>query len=1096
MEKLKLTVLKCMKISIIQMIMSCIFVGVSLANDVKGQEVLERRLNLDVANEKIKSILSTIEKNANVKFSYSPQVIKADRKTTFTAQDTPLGEVLNILFSQLDIGYSVSGNNIILKRIENEGKSYQDMSTFLGLKTDETVTMQSVAFIVTGSVVDERNQPLVGANVELSGTTKGTITDDKGTYKLELNEADKKGNLVFSYVGYEKQTVAIAGQNVINIMLKEAVLMKEVVVVGYGSVRKRDLTGAVVSVSSEEIKNLPETNIASRLQGRVAGLTITNSDTRPGESPNILIRGKNSITASRNPLIILDGIPYEGGLNTINPSDISTMNVLKDASSTAIYGSRGSNGVIIVTTKKGKSGKPTISYTGNYGINSILKKIDMLNADQYLQLRKVLGVLQPSEQANYNSGNITDWQTEATQKAMQKDHALGISGGGDKYNYYLGLGLLGQEGIVKGSEYGRSSFRFNGTYKVTNWLEIGTTNQMVWENWGTQGDVNITDALIMSPLSTPYNPDGTTTLFPLPNDRFFTNPLDILNTLDKRDKNTFLNNIYAEVKFPFLNGLSYKFNYGRTESKESRDIYQKSSTAAGFGVNGNASRNNLTVTNYTTENILNYDQKFGDHHVGFTGLYSFQNLVSDGNIVNGSNFINDNLEQYGIGSARVLTVNTPFSEWSLISQMARLNYDYKGRYFFTFTTRRDGYSGFGANNKFGVFPSLALGWKISDEKFLKEINWLSFLKLRTSYGTNGNQAIPPYGTLTQITGGVDRNYYFNNTALGFAPSSLGNPSLGWEKTTTLNFGVDFSVLNGRITGSIEYYNSKSKDLLLKRLLNSTQGFTSILQNIGQTSNIGTEINIEAIAIQNSNFSWRIGANFFRNKNTIVQLFDKSTDDQLNGWFIGQDIDANYNFIADGIFSTQAQIAASHMPKAKLGDRILRDVNQNGRLDDGDRAIQGRNNPDFTLGLNNTFSYKNFNLAFFIYTVQGVTTNNRVLDPLSYIADRSNFVNVDYWTAANINAQNPRPDYVDFATAFYQDRSFVRLKNITLSYQFDSKWVKKAGISNLGIYLTGNNLWTSTKWTGFDPESPAPSRIETAPVYPSFRTILVGLNLTF
>jgi len=1096
MKKLKLTVLNCMKISIIQMIMSCIFVGVSLANDAKGQEVLERRLNLDVANEKIKSILGTIEKNANVKFSYSPQVIKANRKTTFTAQDTPLGEVLNRLLYQLDIGYSVSGNNIILTRIENESRSYQETDTVPRLKPDEAATTQAAAFTVTGTVVDEKKQPLVGANVELSGTTKGTITDDKGRYKLELKEADKNGNLVFSFVGYEMQTVAITGKNVINIMLKEAGSLKEVVVVGYGSVKKSDLTGAVASVSSEEIKNLPETNLASRLQGRVAGLTITNSDTRPGESPNILIRGKNSITASRNPLIILDGIPYEGGLNMINPSDIATMNVLKDASSTAIYGSRGSNGVIIVTTKKGKSGKPTISYTGNYGINSILKKIDLLDADQYLQLRKVIGILQPSEQANYNSGNITDWQKEATQKAIQKDHALGISGGGDKYNYYLGLGHLDQEGIVKGSEYGRSSLRFNGTYKVTNWLEIGTTNQMVREDWGTQGDVNITDALIMSPLSTPYNPDGTTTLFPLPNDKIFTNPLDILNTLDKRVKSTLVNNIYAEVKFPFLKGLSYKFNYGRTESKESRDIYQKSSTAAGFGVNGNASRNDLTVINYTAENILNFDRRFGDHHVEFTGLYSFQNLVSDGNIVNGSNFINDNLEQYGIGSAKVLSVITPFSEWSLISQMARLNYDYKGKYFLTYTTRRDGYSGFGANNKFGVFPSLAVSWKISDENFLKDINWLSFLKLRTSYGTNGNQAIPPYGTLTQITGGVDRNYYFNNTALGFAPLSLGNPSLGWEKTTTLNFGVDFSVFKGRITGSLEFYNSKSKDLLLKRLLNSTQGFTSILQNIGQTSNIGTEINIEGIAIQKSDFSWRVGANFFRNKNTIVQLFDKSTDDQQNGWFIGQNIDANYNYVADGVFSTQAQIAASHMPTAKLGDRILRDVNKNGRLDDGDRTIQGKNNPDFTLGVNNTFSYKNVNLAFFLYTVQGITTNNRVLDPVSYIADRTNYVNVDYWTASNINAQNPRPDYYNFATSYYQDRSFVRLKNVTLSYQFDSKWIKKSGISNLGVYLTGNNLWTSTKWTGFDPESPAPSRFETAPVNPSFRTILVGVNLTF
>ncbi|MDN5212760.1 TonB-dependent receptor [Fulvivirgaceae bacterium BMA12] len=1076
-----------MKLSVyvfIAQVLALNFLFAAETNGQKSKSVRETVISVNIKNSTLKNIFNQLEAISDYHFNYEQVDIRTNKRIDLNYENASFYDVLVSLSKAYKVRFKRFNDVIqVVKLPESSIKNN------LVLITDNIE--------ITGRVTDELGRGLPGATVLEKGTVNGATTDVEGNYKLSVSD---NATITVSYVGYETVEVSVDGRSVINVQLQiDASQLEEIVVVGYGTVKKSDLTGAVSSVSSEEIKNLPDPNVMNQIQGRVAGLTISNSDFRAGEGPNILIRGKNSITASNDPLIILDGLPYDGSIATINPNDIETINVLKDASSTAIYGSRGSNGVVLITTKLGSSGKPTINYSGSVGFNSILKKIDVLDADQYLELRNHAGTLHPSEQANYDNNRITDWQDLATRRAVQHNHSLGISGGGEKFKYYLGLGHLDQEGIVLGDEYARTSFRFNGTYEINDWLKIGTTNQMTSEDFGDQSDIRMSFVIMGSPLGTPFDEDGSYSFNLVPEESFIRNPLGDLETTDDRIRRKLVNNLFAEVQLPFIEGLSYKFNFGRSEEREARDRYNGIETTTGFDTGGFASRFNGTIINTTIENIINFDREFGDHHIGFTGLYSSQEYSNDQTLVSSTTFVNDNLAQFGVGTGASILASSPFSEWTIISQMARINYDYQGKYFFTYTVRRDGYSGFGTSEKYGVFPSVALGWTLSDEGFLQNNQWINFLKLRASYGVNGNQAVDPFQTLTSINpdNGLDVfTYHFDGPANGFAPTILGNPALGWEQTKTFNFGLDYTLMEGKLSGSLEYYSSRSDGLLLNRLLNSTQGFTSILQNVGETSNKGVEISINGTPIEKGDFSWNIGVNFFKNTNKIVQLFDRETDDVLNGWFIGEDIDANFNFVADGIFNTQAEIDASHMPDAILGDRRFKDINGNGILDSGDRQIQGSVSPDYTLGLNNTLAYKGLTLSMFWYTVQGVLINNAVLDPISYLPGRSNIADVNYWNSDNSNATSPRVDYGVADTEYFEDRSFIRLRNITLGYNFDQDLASKVGLSSLGVYVTGNNLITITDWSGFDPESEGTSRVDDREIYPSFRSIIVGLNVGF
>ncbi|WP_430973762.1 TonB-dependent receptor [Sunxiuqinia rutila] len=1035
----------------------------------------ETTISLNYKSTSLREILTKIEDETEFYFLYSSAMIDVDRKVNVEVEKKSIPEVLNVVFKDLGIRYDIKGRQVLLF-----ADDFQNNHNF--------GSQQSIS--IQGKITDSSGQMLPGVAVVVKGTTIGIVTDFDGVYKLSNVPAD--ATLVFSFVGMKTQEIAVNGKAQIDVtMVEDAIGIDEVVAIGYGTMKKSDLTGSVVSVSSEELKDLPNANVLDQVQGRLAGVSIVNTSAAPGANPEILIRGINSITASNNPLIILDGIPYSGSISSINPGDIESFNVLKDASSTAIYGSRGANGVIIITTKKGQTGAPEITYDGKFSVSNVVDFIDVMDAHQYKKFKDDIGMsISGTELENYENANFVNWQELATQTGTQSDHALSIRGGSDKFTYFTSLSRLDQEGVLKGSGFNRTSLRTNGSYFVTDWLEVGTQIQITSEDWGDDSDANINSAIQISPLGTPYDEDGSFSWYPIPEDPFWTNPLANIEVKDASERRLIQTNLYGVIDFPFIKGLSYRLNYGRSEIRSNYDYYAPSTTLAGVDGGGVAQRNNSKFIDTTIENLLNYKREFGEHKVDVSALYSFQEATSDATNTTGSNFINDELAEYGVGTGTNKGISTSYFETALISQMGRINYAYKGKYSLTYTVRRDGYSGFGANEKWGVFSSGALAWTISEEDFLQDINWIDFLKLRTSYGTSGNQAIAPYGTLTRVS--QWRSYYLDDTAVSFAPTSLGNPELGWESTATFNVAMDYAGLNGRLSGSIEYYKTSSDGLILSRLLNSTQGFSSILQNVAELENRGVEIELNGKIIESGDFKWNADLTFSHNKNKIVKLFDDETDDVGNQWFIGKELNVNWGYAFDGVFNDQAEVDASHMPDAQPGDAIIRDADGDGELTPDDRTFQGSRNPDYIMGLTNTLTYKNFDFSFFIYSVQGASRVNNILDTRGWGAEgRTNIYNFDYWTPQNPDASTPNPLYKNpYGILYINDQSFVRLKNITLGYNLSRSLIDHLGLSNLRVYLGVNNLFTITEWKGYDPETTGGDLDS----YPTSRSIIFGVNV--
>lgn len=1072
-------ILLTMRIAVILMIFGILQVR---ANDANAQKT---RLSLSFDNTELIKVIDNIEKEGDFFFLYNEKLLDTERKVSITEKDQLIGVILDDLFKGVDVKYSIIGRKIILT------------PEFL---TEVSPPQQN---IVAGTVTDKNGEPIAGVSIVVTGTSQGMITDVKGKYSINIPQGAK--SLTFSFIGLETQEISIGTSTQINVTMEEsATALKEVVVIGYGTMKKSDLTGSMGSINLKQIENLPEVNLFNAVQGKIPGLIINNSDYSPGSDPDILIRGINSLSSNNSPLIILDGMPFTGSLTEINPNDIQSIDVLKDASSAAIYGSRGSNGVILITTKSGKKGRPVITYQGSIGIASQARKIPVLNREGYIKLRQDIGKingqtnLDPSallftgELPAFNNGTSIDWQDLISRQALQQDHQLSISGASENLNYYISIGHLDQEGIIKGSDYKRNSLRINGSYDITKWLKFGTNSQLSSEDFGHSAAADVSGAMSMSPLAQAFNADGSLDVYPEHPDDFFANPLDGLNAQKLDIRSRAIVNLYALVEVPFIKGLSYKLNYGNTFELRRTNIYWPSTSFVGIPNNGTADNASNVMTEWTLENILKYNRTFGKHRIDLTGLYSRQKNTVDENLTHGQSFINDNLSFYGIGNGNVLTTTVNNTVWSMESLMGRMNYVYNERYFLTLTVRTDGFSGFGANNKYGTFPSAAIGWTISEEDFLKNKTALSYLKLRASYGLNGNQAIPPYRTLSLISGPYD--YYFNNnTAVGFYPSSLGNSSLSWENTSTLNIGVDFSLFKGRITGNIDGYFRKATDLLLQRKIPTASGFNIIWDNVASTENRGLEIDIKPKIINRPDFTWNADISFALNRNKIVQLLGDNQDDKVNKWFIGHPVNSNYNYVISGVWQTTDDIANSWMPTAKPGDLKLQDVNKDGKITDADRVIQGSSLPDYTLGINNELSYKNFSLSFFIYIVQGGKRNNELLNLTEWLAYRRNCLDVPYWSLDNPSTTYSSPNYQDpYLVDFLESVGFIKLKDITLSYNLDQSLLKKLNIGSLRLYVTGNNLLTITKWRGYDPEN----RTGFLDGYPSQRTVSLGVNVSF
>ncbi|MDQ2667557.1 MAG: TonB-dependent receptor [Gemmatimonadota bacterium] len=959
--------------------------------------------------------------------------------------------------------------------------------------------LQAQQVVVRGTVTaDPAGEPIDGASVVVKGTSVGTLTDAKGAFILR--SATPPVTLVISRLGYARQEVALAGRTTLDVRLvRVATALTEVVVVGYGTQRRSDITGSVTSVSPERLEEKPNSNFVQALEGSMPGVTVTT--TGAGAEPNlsIQVRGRNSISASTQPLIVVDGIPYNGALSDISPADIGSIEVLKDASATAIYGTRGSNGVILVTSKKGIPGKSRFTYDGQASGHSYSNIPDLMDAQQFFDFKCVRirtaptqtceSLLTPTELKNYQAGVNTDWVRLATHKGSQQQHVLSFSGGGEDTRFYIGGNLLRVDGVAINDNYDRKTVRFNLDQKLRPWLSVGTSTNGV----RTQRDglaANFTTAFQSNPLISPYDSAGNQVRVPWPEDPITTNVLENLNAVNENGSKRVFSSNYAQFTFPSITGLSYRVNAGVDLADGDAGTYFGRNTQTGFVVNGKSTVASTRRNDWTVENIARYARTAGRQSFDFTGLLSEASNSLQADTSRGQGYPNDvlafrsNLPLLDVPSLDVV-------ESKLVSQMARVNYSFDERYLATLTTRRDGYSGFGRNNKYGVFPSLALGWNLSNERFFPWKQSVDALKLRLSYGKNGNQAIRPYQTFAQLD---DRSYLTGDvTAPGYNTVTLGNPDLRWETTLSKNIGVDLSLWQERLRVTLDAYSASTSDLLLRRAISSVHGITSVTQNIGKTANKGVELQLNTVNLNRGVFQWRTDFNISANRNRIVDLYGNGTDDLANRWFIGQPIDVNYGYRFDGIFQTTDSIAGSAQPTAKPGYVKVVDMNGDGKIDPLDRTFIGNLQPSYTAGLTNTIKVARFTLSAFFNTVQGVTRDNDLLGTNQTFSDvRRNQPYAIYWTPENpINTYPSNSNFSNpLGVAFYQDASFIRLKDATVSYDLPARFAARFGGESLRIYANGRNLWTRTNWTGLDPE------LNNQRAVPLERVVTGGLTVRF
>jgi TonB-linked SusC/RagA family outer membrane protein len=979
---------------------------------------------------------------------------------------------------------------------------------------------------ITGTVVDPAGDPIIGANiVEKNVTANGSITDVDGRFTLEVSPG---ATLSISYIGYVTQEIAIGNQTQLQIILQEDLLnLEEVVVIGYGTARKKDVTGAVVRADISKLQESPNVSLGQSLQGTVPGLNV-GAVTQAGTDPGITIRGRNSLSGSTSPLIVLDGIIYRGSLVDINPSDIESIDILKDASAAAIYGSQATNGVMLITSKSVPAmTKPIIEYSGSYTLQeSTNQKMRPMNREHFLQFvadrfleesRTGSNLLQPNPSwdvtkhlmdANavngYLNGTETDWWDLGTNDHPYiQMHNLSVRGRSELSNYFMSVGLTDQQNLVINDTYKRYNVRLNLDTRITNWMKVGTQTFFVLSDWsGIKGMGSN-----LPPVCAITDPEtGEYVTYPY---KDLLNPAlsRQQNNLDKR-YNLF-GNFYVDVDIPFVKGLNYRLNFSQNL------ILDKDFNFNPWGSNltGSGNKQNDSQYNWTADHILTYKQTFGKHDINSTLVYGVEKRSWERTNASGSNFANDVLGYNYLGAANAAQQSIASAAWeeSSVYAMLRLSYTYNSRYSFTGTVRRDGFSGFGQNNKFAVFPSAAVAWRLSEENFIRDnVEWLDNLKLRLSYGSNGNRTVSRYQTLAKM--GSREAYLYGDGApaeKGIRITAMANDNLKWETTNSFNVGLEFSVLRGRLSGTLEYYRSNTYDLLYNiniPVLNN--GISSIPTNIGKLANRGQEVTLTGIPVQTKDFNWTVTFNYSLNRNKVVSILgldndgDGKEDDLVSSKiFINHPYGVCYDFEQIGMWQ-MADYQAGVIPEGfSYGSYKVNDLDDDGRYTTAnDRKILGYTDPSYRFSVENVLQYKNWELKAFINSIQG-GKDYYYAQPGSGLANpdniyQSNSFKWDYWTPENPNARYRQIGYFSPALGNsyspYIQRSFVRLQNLTLSYRVPSALLKKAGIHNFKVYATGTNLFTITDWDGWDPETGTGLGGD----YPLLRTYSLGINFDF
>ena len=994
----------------------------------------------------------------------------------------------------------------------------------------------------TGHVADSQG-PLIGATVLEKGTTNGTITDFDGNFSLNVKPG---ATLVISYVGYVSQEVK-AGDNIRVSLKEDGHLVNEVVVIGYGTQRREAVTGSVANIGGEKLNQVAATNAAQALQGRVAGVLMTQTSSKPGEEMQIRIRGQRSLSASNDPLIVLDGIPFMGQLSDINPTDIKSMDILKDASATAIYGSRGANGVIIITTVKGAQGTPAkVSYNGYVSFKKVFHKYPMMDGPTFAKFRQYAGKYQNSLDESDNTN--TDWQDLYYQTGVSHNHDVSIAGGTNGGSYSFGAGYYHDESVVPTEGYDRISIRGNFDQKVGDWFRFGlSTNNSYRKN---QGVNDMYGVLSKSPLASPYDENGNLK-------RYISLPADDQSVVTKetveRDKDVWLNEtkgigtyntLFAELKCPWIEGLSYRINVGLNfrSSKGGNFTGTGVNNKDANAVNGGGISENQT-RNWAVENLLTYDRTFAEkHNLNVVAMYSAEQTVYESTGASVQDIPADYFQYFALDKAvgQVNLNNYNYWKSGLVSWMGRVMYSYDNKYMISAALRSDASSRLAKGHQWHTYPAVSAGWNIAREEFMESTKtWLDNLKLRIGYGETSNQSINPYSTL----GGLAvRNYNFGDTyKAGYYVNALPNPELGWEYSKTWNFGLDFSLFNGRLSGSFEYYTQKTNDILLDVSLPSTSGVSSYVGNIGNTENKGWELTLNGIIIDNKNgWNWEAGINLYQNRNKLTKLtgaLDENGDpvpDKANRWFIGYPIDVIYDYKYIGLWQAGEEEQMKVLePGGNVGmikvahDRAL-DANGNPtrQIGEDDREVMSME-PDLIGGFNTTVGYKGFDLTVIgAFQIGGklISAIHSANGYLNMLTGRRGQLDVDYWTEQNTGAKYPKPGGIQSgdnpkygSTLGYFNAGYLKFRAITLGYNFDNlKAIKDLGISRLRLYATVQNPFVLfspfNNESGLDPETNSFATQNTAvgidgytgkhkmPIVgyntPATRNFIFGLNVTF
>ncbi len=1004
---------------------------------------------------------------------------------------------------------------------------------------------------ITGRVFDPNGLPMPGVNVLEKGTTNGALTDAEGKFSIDVSSG--QAVLSFSFIGFTTLDVAVGNQTAINVTLSEVVTgLDEVVVIGYGTAKKKDLTGSVASITGSVMRDVPSSNITQALQGRVSGVDMEQTSTKPGSQLQIRIRGTRSLNASNDPLVVLDGIPFAGSIGDINPSDIKSVDILKDASATAIYGSRGANGVILVTTNKGLMGqKAQFTYNGYYGVKNIFAQYPMMNGPEFRALRTA-AAMYPIDGADESDEFNTNWQDLFYRTGAVTSHDLGVSGGTQKGSYNFGVGYYKDEAVIPGQNYSRFSMRGTLDQEVGRFFRFGfTTNNNYSINLGN--NLGLYGVLSLSPLANPYNADGTwKRTIKMPLDEQWTYSKDIINNLgdgwiDQTKSYGSYNSIYGEVKIPGVEGLKYRVNLGGNFRMSSTGQY----TGQGvFALNATtpsvATIINTLTTNWAVENLLTYDRIFAEkHQLNIVALYSAEQTMYNKSTVSAKDIPADALQFYNLGrAAGEITINpnadaqgNPYQDYylsGLKSWMGRAMYSYDNRYMLSVTFRSDASSRLAQGHKWHSYPAISAGWNITNESFMKNITLINLLKLRVGYGETSNQSINPYATLGLLN---TRPYNFGTlNSTGFYVSQLPNTGLGWEFSKTWNYGLDFGILKNRLSGTVEYYVTNTKDILLNVNLPSTSGVASYTGNIGATQNKGWEVSLNGVILNNLNgFTWEVGVNLYGNRNKLVALASGQPDDKTNWWFVGHPIDVIYDYEKIGIWQEgDPYLNILEGPGGKPGMikvKYTGDYNADGSptrlINSSDQQIISLE-PKFQGGFNTNLAYKGFDLGIIgAFKSGGILISSLYSSSgyLNLLSGRRGNVKVDYWTPDNTGAKYPAPGASDVysgdnpkyaSTLGYFDGSYLKIRTISLGYNLNQKWIQKSGIEKFRIYCTVQNPFVLfspyNKESGMDPEtnsyandgSTAASplsynlrRLLTIGTNtPSTRNYLIGINLTF